>query len=224
MHPVFSSRAAAGRLLAEKLAPQAGREGLLVLALPRGGVPVAAEVARRLHAPLDVLVVHKLAVPAHPELGLGAVASGGLRAINPHAAEALGMTRAMIEEVAAHERHEVDRCERAYRHGRPVPELRGRPVIIVDDGIATGSTMRMAVAALHDGWVGAIIVAAPVAARESYLELRDTVHGFVVLTMPRDFAGVGDYYEDFTPVGDAEVRRLLDEAWREKIAVTSAAS
>jgi predicted phosphoribosyltransferase len=221
MHPVFPNRAAAGRLLAEKLASHAGRAGLLVLALPRGGVPVAAEVARTLHAPLDVLVVRKLAAPAHPEFGLGAVASGGWQVLNPHALEAAGATRAMIEEVAVRERHEVDRRERAYRRGRPAPELRGRPVILVDDGIATGSTMRVAVAALHDAWAAPIIVAAPVAARESYLELRDMVHGFVVLALPRDFACVAEYYDDFAQTTDAEVRHLLDLAWQERIAVTS---
>lgn len=221
MHPVFPNRAAAGRLLAEKLASHAGRDGLLVLALPRGGVPVAAEVAHALHAALDVVVVRKLAAPAHPEFGLGAVASGGLRVLNPHAVEITGMTSVRLEEVAARERHEVERRERAYRRGRPAPELRGRPVILVDDGVATGSSMRVAVAAMHDAWAGPIIVAAPVAARESYLELRDAVHGFAVLAMPRDFACVADYYEDFAPITDAEVRHLLDHAWQEKIAVTS---
>jgi putative phosphoribosyl transferase len=221
MHVLFSNRAAAGRLLAEKLASHAGEEGLLVLALPRGGVPVAAEVAHALHAPLDVLVVRKLGAPANPEYGVGAVASGGLQVLNPNAMEAAGVTRAMIEAVAAHERHEVERRERTYRRHRPAPELRGRPVIVVDDGIATGSTMRAAVAALHEAWAGPITVAAPVAARESYLELRSAVRGFVVLSLPRDIACVADFYEDFSPTGDAEVRHLLDEAWQERIAVTS---
>jgi len=219
---VFPNRAAAGRLLAEKLASHAGDRGLLVLALPRGGVPVAAAVAHALHAPLDVLVVRKLAAPDHPEYGLGAVASGGLQVLNPAAVAAAGVSRAVIAGVAARERLEVERRERAYRRGRPAPALRGRPVILVDDGIATGSTMRAAVAALHEAWAGPITVAAPVAARESYLELRDAVRGFVVLGLPREFACVADYYEDFAPTSDAEVRHLLDRAWQEKIAVTSA--
>ena len=222
MHLVFQNRAAAGRLLAEKLASHAGEEGLLVLALPRGGVPVAAAVAHALHAPLDVLVVRKLAAPDNPEYGLGAVASGGLQVLNPAAMAAAGVSRQVIAAVAARERLEVERRERTYRHGRPAPELRGRPVILVDDGIATGSTMRAAVAALHEAWAGPITVAAPVAARESYLELRDGVRSFVVFTMPRDFACVADYYEDFEQTSDAEVRHLLDRAWQERIAVTSA--
>lgn len=221
MHPIFSNRAAAGRLLAGKLASYAGRAGLLVLALPRGGVPVGAEVARALHAPLDVLVVRKLAAPADPEFGLGAVASGGLQVLSPRALEASGATRAMIEEVAVRERREVERRERLYRRGRPPPALRGHPVILVDDGIATGSTMRVAVAAVHDAWAGPVIVAAPVATRESYLELREMVHAFVVLAMPRNFTCVGEYYEDFTQTTDSEVHHLLDLAWRERIAVTS---
>ncbi len=222
MHPVFPNRAAAGRLLAGKLAPIcAGQDRLLVLALPRGGVPVAAEVAHALHAPLDVLVMRKLAAPAHPEFGIGAVASGGLRVLNPHAREAAGLTPAMVDEVAARERLEVERRERAYRRGRPPPELRNHPVILVDDGIATGSTMRVAVATLHESWAGSITVAAPVATRESYLALRDQVHGFVVLALPRDFQCVGEYYDDFDQTTDAEVRHLLDHAWEERIAVTS---
>jgi putative phosphoribosyl transferase len=218
MHPIFSNRTAAGRLLAEKLSSHAGEDGLLVLALPRGGVPVAAEIAAALHAPLDLLVVRKLAAPDQPEYGLGAVASGGLQVLNPLAAA--GVPRAVIAAVAARERLEVERRERAYRRGRPAPELRGRPVIVVDDGIATGSTMRAAVAALHEAWAGPITVAAPVAARESYLELRDAVRGFVVLALPREFACVADYYEDFSPTTDTEVRRLLDRAESERIAVT----
>ena len=127
---------------------------------------MAAEVAHALHAQLDVLVVRKLAAPAHPEFGLGAVASGGLQVLNAHAVAATGVTRAVIAEAVARERHELDRRERAYRRDRPTPELRGHPVILVDDGIATGSTMRVAVAAMHEAWAGPIVVAAPVAARE----------------------------------------------------------
>lgn len=221
MDPMFSNRTAAGRLLAEKLARFSGQPGLLVLALPRGGVPVAAEVAHALHASLDVLVVRKLGVPANPEYGFGAVASGGFRVLNPTALDAAGVTPKVIESVTVRETRELHRRELAYRHGRPALELHSGPVILIDDGIATGSTMRVAVAAVRDARAGPIIVATPVAARQSYLELRASVYGFVTLCLPRDFGSVGEYYEDFEPVGDAEVRHHLDHAWQENIAMIS---
>lgn len=224
MSLVFPNRAAAGHLLAEKLAIHAGEEGLIVLALPRGGVPVAAEIAHALGAPLDVLVVRKIGAPGNPEFGVGAVASGGLRYYHTHAMEMAGVSRPEMDQRAEIERVEVERREHAYRRDRPRPQLRGRPVILVDDGIATGSTMRAAVSALHEAWAGPITVAAPVAARETYLELRDAVRHFVVLALPRDFACVADYYDDFTQTTDAEVRHLLDEAWQGRFAVTSAAN
>ncbi|HTL68291.1 MAG TPA: phosphoribosyltransferase [Lacunisphaera sp.] len=221
MSLVFPNRIAAGHLLAEKLASHAGEEGLIVLALPRGGVPVAAEIAHALGAPLDVLVVRKIGAPGNPEFGVGAVASGGLKYYNTHAMEMAGVSLKTMDQRAEIERAEVERREHAYRGDRPSLELRGRPVILVDDGIATGSTMRAAVSALHGAWAGPITVAAPVAARESYLELRNAVRHVVVLTLPRNFACVADYYEDFTQTSDAEVRHLLDEAWHGGIAVTS---
>lgn len=221
MNTMFSNRAAAGRLLAEKLAPYASRPGLLVLALPRGGVPVAAEVAHALHAPLDVLVVRKLGAPFNPEFALGAVASGGFRVLNARALTTFSVKAETIETVSKREQRELHRRESTYRHGRPALDLQGRPVIIIDDGIATGSTMRVAVAAVREARGGPIVVAAPVAARESYLELRSGVQGFVTLCFPRDFGSVGQYYDDFEQITDADVRHLLDDAWRENIAMVS---
>jgi len=221
MQQLFSNRSAAGRLLADKLAAYASQPGLLVLALPRGGVPVAAEVAHALHAKLDVLVVRKLGAPFNPEFALGAVASGGFRVLNARAVDAFGVKPEAIESVTLREQRELHRREQSYRHGRLPLELHSGPVILIDDGIATGSTMRVAVAAVRDARAGPIIVATPVAAREGYLELRASVHGFVTLCMPRDFGSVGEYYADFEPVSDAEVRHYLDDAWRENIAMLS---
>ncbi len=223
MSLMFSNRIAAGRLLAEKLASYAGQRGLLVLTLPRGGVPVAAEVAHALHAPLDVLVVRKLGAPFNPEFALGAVASGGYRVLNERALTTFSVKPEVIDTVTVRESRQLHRRETTYRHGRPALELRGRPVILIDDGIATGSSMKVAVAAVRDAHAGPIIVAAPVAARESYLELRASVQGFVSLGLPQDFGSVGQYYEDFEPVTDAEVRHLLDQAWQENIAMVSGA-
>lgn len=224
MHQMFSNRAAAGRLLAEKLAPFASRPGLLVLALPRGGVPVAAEVAQSLHAPLDVLVVRKLGAPFDPEFALGAVASGGFRVLNARALTTFRVKPETLESLSKREQRELHRRELTYRHGRPAPDLQGRPVIIIDDGIATGSTMRVAVAAVREARGGPIVVAAPVAARASYLELRAGVHGFVTLCFPRDFGSVGQYYHHFEPITDADVRHLLDHAWQENIAMVSSSA
>ena len=221
MRMIFPNRAAAGRLLAEKLTPYASRPGLLVLALPRGGVPVAAEVAHALQAALDVLVVRKLGAPFNPEFALGAVASGGFRVLNNRALDAFGVKPEAVESVAVRETRELHRREQSYRHGRPALQLHSRPVILIDDGLATGSTMRVAVAAVRDARAGPIIVATPVAAREGYLELRASVHGFVTLCLPRDFGSVGEYYENFEPVTDAEVRHHLDHAWQENIAMAS---
>lgn len=219
MNQVFPNRTVAGRLLAEKLAPHSGRPGLLVLALPRGGVPVAVEVAQALLAPLDVLIVRPLGAPSQPRVIVGAAAAGGRRGLNSARIEITGLTPAAIAGAAARELHEQDRRERIYRRGRPAPELRGRFIILIDDGIATGSTMRRAVAALRAAGAGRIVVAAPVASRESYLELREVVFGFVTLTMPRNFSNIRDFYTDFAPITDSEVEQLLAHAWRETMAV-----
>ena len=279
MDRIFSNRAAGGRILADKLAAYASRPGLIVLAVPHGGVPVAAEVAHRWQAPLDVLEVRKFNAPqeetvsvtllpevslpktargAHgfsglglawresapanrptsrgrrdylpfsaekaepfgPEFGLGAVASGDFRVLNRAAPNATAVKREVIEAVTARELKVLHRRESVHRHGRPALALRNRTVILVDDVVVTGSTIRVAVAALREAGAGAIIVATPVAAREAYMELRDRVNGFVTLCLPREFGRIGHYYSDFEPVSDAVVRRQLDFAWQENIAVT----
>jgi putative phosphoribosyl transferase len=208
----FANRVEAGRLLAEKLATYAIRPGVLVLGLPRGGVPVAAEVARHLRAPLDVLLVRKLGLPGNPELAMGAIVSGGRRVLNRSVIDASGVPAHAIEKVIVQEERELERRDLAYRGRRPAPKVTGRPVIVVDDGIATGSTMRVAVAALRDARAGRIVVAAPVASRTSYLELRAVADEFVVAHLPRHFGAVGQFYEDFTQTSDAEVCGLLAAA------------
>ena len=206
----FSDRTQAGQLLAAKLGRYAGRPDTLVLALPRGGVPVGAVVAQALHAPLDVLVVRKLGLPGNEELAMGAVSAGGVRVLNASVMDSFGVSDGVIEHVAARESREVERREQAYRRGRPAPEVHGKYVILVDDGIATGSTMRAAIAVLRELQAGHIVVAVPVAARDSYLELRRLADEFVALLIPRDFGAVGQFYADFGQTGDAEVRRLLE--------------
>jgi len=208
----FQNRSEAGARLAEKLAKYAGRPDTLVLALPRGGVPVGAVVAQALHAPLDVLVVRKLGLPGNEELAMGAVSTGGVRVLNAPVVESLGVTDEVIEQVAARESREVERRELAYRQGRPAPAVRGRTVILVDDGIATGSTMRAAIAVLRGQRAGRIVVATPVIARESYLELRSLADEFIAESIPRDFGAVGQFYVDFAQTTDKEVRELLKAA------------
>lgn len=212
MHALFSNRAEAGRQLAARLERYAGRPDVIVLALPRGGLPVAAEVAWALQAPLDVVIVRKLGLPDNPELAMGAIASGGRRVLNGPVIKASGVPPEVIERVIVDEERELMRREQAYRHGRPAAEVRNRTVILVDDGIATGSTVRAAVAALRDAGAGRIIVATPVAARESYLELRPVVDELIVVHAPRGFASVGEFYTDFTQTNDAEVGGLLEAA------------
>ncbi len=208
MHAQFSNRVEAGRQLAGKLAKYTGPE-VLVLALPRGGVPVAAEVARALHAPLDVLVVRKLGLPGHEELAVGAIASGGLQVVNAGVVGPHGVSGQVIAAVAAREQRELARRELTYRAGRPAPVIRGQTVILVDDGVATGATMRVAIAALRQARAGRIIAAAPVMARDSYFELRSAADECVALLIPRDFAAVGGFYTDFGQTTDEEVCALL---------------
>jgi predicted phosphoribosyltransferase len=223
MFAPFHDRAEAGRLLATKLAKYDRREDVLVLALPRGGVPVGYEVARALHAPLDVMVVRKLGLPANEELAMGAIASGGWSVLNAAVVAAHAIPRNIIESVTVREERELERRERAYRHGWPAPALHGRIVILVDDGIATGSTMCVAVAALRDAGAGRVVIAAPVAARDSYLELRRAASEVAVVALPKDFESVGRYYEDFSQTSDGEVGRLLEVA-RVQLAADSAGS
>jgi putative phosphoribosyl transferase len=212
MTPLFKNRVEAGRRLAAALAGYAGRSDLVVLALPRGGVPVAYEIARALGAPLDVFVVRKLGVPGRPELAMGAIASGGVRVLNHSLIEALGISPAVVETVAAQERREMERRERAYRQHRPPLDVRGRWAILVDDGLATGATMRAAAVALRELGPARTVVAVPAAAREACEELRRHVDEILCAETPEPFVAVGVWYEDFTQTTDDEVRALLEQA------------
>jgi putative phosphoribosyl transferase len=205
----FRNRAEAGRLLAEQLHEYSGRDDVLVLALPRGGVPVGLEIARELKAPLDVFLVRKLGLPGQEELAMGAIASGGARVLNEDLVSSLGLDQELIDSVAEREQAELARREKAYRGDRPPPDVRGKTVILVDDGLATGSSMRAAVAALREQAPGRIIVAVPAAPRQTCDELRRHVDELVVLKTPRPFYAVGVWYEDFSEVSDEDVRRLL---------------
>lgn len=205
----FQNRSEAGRLLAGKLVHLCGTPGLLVLALPRGGVPVAVEIARRIAAPLDVFVVRKLGVPGHEELAMGAIASGGVRVLNRPVIESLGLNEQVIEAATVREARELQRRESAYRDQRPRPDLRDRTVILVDDGIATGSTMYAAIAAVRAQGVARVIVAAPTVAHDTWSEMRRTVDELVAVLVERDFRGVGQWYVDFAQTTDEEVRELL---------------
>jgi predicted phosphoribosyltransferase len=213
--PPFRDRKEAGRLLAEKLAAYANHPDVLVLALPRGGVPVAYEVARALGAPLDVFLVRKLGVPGHEELAMGAVATGGVRVLNDHVVHALGIPDYVIDAVTEWEQQELARRERLYRGDRPPPDVRGRTVILVDDGLATGATMYAAIQALRQQQPDRIVVAVPTASPETCNELRKEVDDVLCAITPEPFYGVGLWYEDFSQTTDEEVRDLLARAARE---------
>lgn len=205
----YRDRADAGRVLAGFLAHLAGAPGLLVLGLPRGGVPVAYEVAQALGAPLDVFLARKLGVPRQPELAMGAVASGGVRVLNQAVVDALAIPPEVIEAVSAQEAAEVARREQSYRSDRPALEVAGRTVVVVDDGVATGSTMRAAVAALRAQGAGRIVVAVPVGARETCRELAGAADEVVCPNTPAGFHAVGEWYDNFTQTTDEEIRALL---------------
>ncbi|MFO7271320.1 MAG: phosphoribosyltransferase [Sphaerobacter thermophilus] len=213
----FENRTDAGRRLATRLEHYAGRPDVLVLALPRGGVPVGYEVARALGVPLDVLVVRKLGVPGHEELAMGAIASGGTRVLNRQVIADLAISQSVIDVVAAREHAVLRQRERAYRGDRPPADVRGRTVILVDDGLATGATMRAAVAALRQREPARIVVAVPVASPETCRALEPHVDEIVCYATPDVFHAVGLWYEDFTPTSDDEVRDLLRDAanWQE---------
>ena len=196
-------------MLAEALRPYAGRDDLLVLALPRGGVPVGFEVARALEAPLDVMLVRKLGVPGHEELAMGAIASGGVRIVSPDVVSAFGIPDRVLATVAAAEEQELQRRERLYREDRPLPDVSGKTVILVDDGLATGSTMRAAVATLRAMAAGRVVAAVPVAPPETCDALREVVDEMVCLLTPDPFLAVGAWYEDFSETSDETVRALL---------------
>lgn len=207
----FSDRVSAGKALASALADYTGQHNTQLMALPRGGVPVAAEVARILGLPLDIILVRKLGVPGHEEYAMGAIAEGGLRFLNQDTLNQLRLSQAQIDAVIAREQAELLRRNRLYRADRPAEALAGKTVIVIDDGLATGATMQVAVAALKQAHAKAIVVAVPVASMESCAELRPQVDRLVCLHQPLDFGGVGRWYADFTQVSDEQVIELLQQ-------------
>jgi putative phosphoribosyl transferase len=209
---LYKNRTAAGQFLAEELAAYANRPDVLVLALPRGGVPVAFEVAKALNAPLDVFVVRKLGVPDQPELAMGAIASGGVRVLNQDIVRSLRLTETEISREEAKQRQELERRERLYRGNRPFPVIRGHTVIVVDDGLATGATMRAAIIALLTQQPARLVVAVPVAAPQTCQELESEVDEVVCAVTPTPFYSVGLWYENFPQTSDEEVRSLLEKA------------
>ena len=215
----FRDRREAGRALAEELTAYAGRNEVVVLALPRGGVPVAYEVARRLQAPLDVFVVRKLGLPGHEELAMGAIASGGTRVLNEDVVGGLGIPASVVDAVARMEQEELERRERLYRGDRPVTPVAGQTVILVDDGLATGATMRAAVEAIRQRGPERIVVAVPVASPQTCAEMAAVADEAVCALQPPALQAVGQWYEDFSQTDDTEVRALL-EAAREPRAAT----
>ncbi|MBM3817628.1 MAG: phosphoribosyltransferase [Acidimicrobiia bacterium] len=205
----YVDRGEAGRMLADRLRDYAGRDDVVVLGLPRGGVPVAYEVARVLNAPLDVFVVRKLGLPGHPEFAMGAIASGGVRVLNDEAMRQIHVPPSAVEAVARAEQLELERRERAYRGTRPAIAVEGRTVILVDDGLATGSTMRAAVLAIRRRLPSHIVVAVPVGARETCRAMDEVADEVVCARMPEPFSAVGLWYENFDQTSDEEVRHLL---------------
>jgi predicted phosphoribosyltransferase len=209
---LFRDRTDAGRQLAAGLQRYAGRDDVIVLALPRGGVPVGFEVAQALDAPLDVFLVRKLGVPGHEELAMGAIASGGVRVVNDNAVRFLDLAPEVIERAAEREGRELERRTQAYRDGRPAPAVRGRTVILVDDGLATGSTMRAAVEALRTLGPARVVVAVPVGSPDVCAAFRQVADEVVCAREPEPFYAVGAWYHDFTQTTDDEVRDLLQRS------------
>jgi predicted phosphoribosyltransferase len=210
----FATRREAGIALARKLEHLEGRDDVVVLALPRGGVPVAYEVARALGAPLDVFVVRKLGVPGQRELAMGAIASGGIRVLNDLVVNWYRIPAALIERVAVDEQLELERRERAYRDGRPPIDLKGKAIVLVDDGLATGSTMKAAVQAVRARGPAQVIVAVPVGSSEACREFAEIADTVVCARTPAEFNAVGQWYQDFSQTTDDEVRELL--RWRQR--------
>jgi len=207
----FEDRREAGQHLAERLSRYAG-EDILVLGLPRGGVPVAYEVAKKLNAPLDIFTVRKLGVPGHEEYAMGAIASGGVRVLNDEALRELGITAAEIEDAIEEEQEELERRETLYRRDRPAPALEGRTVLLVDDGMATGASMTAALKALRQHNPARVIVAVPAASRTVCEQLEALVDEVVCGITPEPFMAVGVWYEQFEQTTDQEVQELLDRA------------
>jgi len=208
---LFKDRFEAGRMLARELMHYADRDDVVVLALPRGGVPVAFEVAKALNAPLDVFLVRKLGLPGREELAMGAIASGGVRVLNEEVVGWYKVNEKVIDSVAQREQRELERRERAYRGNRAMPLLRNRTAILVDDGLATGTTMRAAVSALRKYNPARIVIAVPTAPQETCREFREVVDSIVCATTPQPFWAIGAWYEDFSQTTDEEVRDLLDK-------------
>lgn len=214
-------RVAAGQALAGLLDGYRERSDAIVLALPRGGVPVGYEIAMALNVRLDLMLVRKLGVPGHAELAMGAIASGGVRVLNHDVIRALGIGAAAVEAVASQEAHELLRRDQAYRAGRPVPELQGQLVVLVDDGIATGATMRAAVQAVRQQGAAHIVVAAPVAPPDTLAQLRAEAVEVVCPFAPDDLIAIGRWYRDFTQVPDQHVIELLQRAWQRECEQTA---
>ena len=212
MADVFQNRSHAGKVLAEQLLHYAGRDDVVVLALPRGGVPVGYEVAQRLHAPLDVFLVRKLGVPDQEELAMGAIAMGGVSVLNDEVIRILGIGPKEIESVTQREARELTRRERAYRGNAPPLDVRGKTVILIDDGLATGSTMKAAAAALRRMNPARVVVAVPVAARSTCEEFEALVDQTVCALTPANFQAVGQWYDDFAQTTDEQVHELLSAA------------
>ncbi|HXE91679.1 MAG TPA: phosphoribosyltransferase [Terriglobales bacterium] len=208
----FYDRADAGRRLAALLTQYRRRPDVVVLALPRGGVAVGFEVATALEVPLDVFLVRKLGVPFQPELAMGAIASGGTRVLNPLVTDALAIAPEVLESVIAREQDELERRERVYRQGRPKLDVKGKTAILVDDGIATGSTMRAAVLALREQGVKEIVVAVPVAPQSALAELGSLADELVCVLEPSEFLAIGEWYQDFSQLTDEDVNELLRQA------------
>ena len=209
---LFRDRSEAGQRLGSQLQEYANRNDVTVLALPRGGVPVAFEVARTLRAPLDVFLVRKLGAPGQEELAMGAVATGGVCVVNPDVVRSLGISREQLEAVATQQIKELQRQEQSFRGNRESTDVRGHTVILVDDGLATGSTMRAGVIALRQEQPRQIVVAVPVASRSTCAELQGQADETICLYTPLAFHAVGQWYQDFSPITDDQVHQLLDRA------------
>lgn len=207
----FANRREAGKILADMLMPYANQDDLIVLALPRGGVPVAYEIAKTLHAPLDVFIVRKLGVPWHEELAMGAIATPHVVVFNESVINSVGVSQEDIDKVIQTESQELRRRNKVYRGGRPFPDLTHKTIVLVDDGIATGATMRAAIQALRQQNPTEIVVAVPVAALDTCEELSRTVDQFVCPLTPEDLHAIGAWYGDFSQTEDEEVRQLLSD-------------
>lgn len=213
MNHRFTGRREAGQALAGRLTAFAGRDDCVVLALARGGVPVGYEVAMALHLPMEVLVVRKLGAPDDPELAIGAIGPLGVQVLDRARLDDLGVSAAALREVVARERKELARRERVYRHGAPPPDLHGKVALLVDDGVATGATMKVAIAFAREAGARRVVVIAPVVARSEYFELRQLADAVCALQIPKEFGWVGQFYDEFRPVSDATVEELRGALW-----------